>query len=94
MQTYNFFCEKCNKYFSLQLSISEYARKGYRCPNCDGTKAVKKISSHNNGMNGKDGDPIGTNTEVSTGTDENLTTLKDLGTSEGDTFSTPDPTAA
>jgi putative FmdB family regulatory protein len=42
MPTYEFKCEKCNKKFSLILSISEYEKTKFRCPKCKSTK-VKQL---------------------------------------------------
>ena len=41
MPTYEFICEKCDKPFSLILSISEYEKKDFCCPKC-GDKEVKQ----------------------------------------------------
>lgn len=45
MPTYEFFCEKCNKSFSLVLSLFDYDRKKYRCPKCKTKKLKQRISS-------------------------------------------------
>ena len=45
MPTYEFKCNKCEKKFSLQLSISDYDRKKtYTCPHCGSTN-TKRIFS-------------------------------------------------
>jgi putative FmdB family regulatory protein len=44
MPTYEFSCEKCNKPFTLILSISEYEKKGIRCPKCLSTKVKQRIT--------------------------------------------------
>ncbi|RLC28761.1 MAG: zinc ribbon domain-containing protein [Deltaproteobacteria bacterium] len=45
MPTYEFFCEKCKKGFSLILSISEYEKKKIRCPKCKSTRVKQQITS-------------------------------------------------
>ncbi len=45
MPTYEFTCEKCNKSFTLMLSIAEYEKKGFRCPKCLSTKVKQQITS-------------------------------------------------
>jgi putative FmdB family regulatory protein len=45
MPTYEFLCEKCNKAFSLILSISEYEKKGFRCPQCGNTDVKQQVTS-------------------------------------------------
>jgi len=43
--TYEFVCEKCNKEFTVILSISEYEQKKAKCPKCQGKKVRRLISS-------------------------------------------------
>jgi putative FmdB family regulatory protein len=45
MPTYDFKCEKCSKKFSLLISVSEYDKKGFRCPKCKSTKVKQQITS-------------------------------------------------
>ncbi|MFP4087949.1 MAG: FmdB family zinc ribbon protein [Desulfobacteraceae bacterium] len=45
MPTYEFICQKCEKPFSLVMSISEYEKKNFRCPECK-SKRVKQQISH------------------------------------------------
>jgi putative FmdB family regulatory protein len=45
MPTYEFFCEKCKKSFSLTLKISEYEKKNFRCPKCKSKKLSQQISA-------------------------------------------------
>lgn len=45
MPTYEFLCEKCNKSFSLILSISEYEKKDFRCPECGSSDDQQQITS-------------------------------------------------
>jgi putative FmdB family regulatory protein len=45
MPTYDYKCKKCNKVFSLQMTISDYEkRKSFACPHCK-SKSVKRIYS-------------------------------------------------
>jgi len=45
MPNYDFKCEKCNKKFSLMIPISEYEKKGFRCPKCKSTKVKQQITA-------------------------------------------------
>ena len=45
MPTYDFKCEKCNKKFTLIISLSEYEKKKFRCPKCKSTRVKQQISS-------------------------------------------------
>jgi putative FmdB family regulatory protein len=45
MPTYDFKCEKCSKKFSLLISVSDYDKKGFRCPKCKSTKVRQQITS-------------------------------------------------
>ena len=45
MPTYDFKCEKCNKAFSLILSISEYEKRKFRCPKCKSTRVKQQITA-------------------------------------------------
>jgi putative FmdB family regulatory protein len=45
MPTYAFLCQKCKKSFSLILSITEYEKKGFRCPKCGGTDVKQEITA-------------------------------------------------
>jgi len=45
MPTYEFMCKKCNKPFTLILSISEYEKKKTRCPKCKTTRVEQQITS-------------------------------------------------
>ena len=45
MPTYEFMCEKCNKPFTLIMSIAEHEKKKFKCPKCNGTKVSQQISS-------------------------------------------------
>ncbi len=45
MPSYDFRCEKCNKKFTLTLSISEYDKATFRCPKCKSTRVKQQITS-------------------------------------------------
>ena len=45
MPTYEFYCEKCEKSFSIVLSISEHEKKKYSCPKCKAKKLKQQVSS-------------------------------------------------
>jgi putative FmdB family regulatory protein len=45
MPTYDFMCQKCEKPFTLVMTISEYNNKKFRCPKCKSTKVKQQISS-------------------------------------------------
>jgi putative FmdB family regulatory protein len=44
MPVYDFMCEKCNKPFTLALTISEYDKKKFRCPKCKSTRVKQQIT--------------------------------------------------
>jgi len=41
MPTYEFYCEKCKKTFDVVISISDYEKRKYSCPECK-NKTVKQ----------------------------------------------------
>ena len=41
MPSYAFRCEKCNKRFKLEMSISEYKPKEIKCKKCGSSKVVR-----------------------------------------------------
>jgi putative FmdB family regulatory protein len=45
MPTYEFWCEKCKKPFTLTLKISEYNKGGFRCPKCKGRQVRQLVST-------------------------------------------------
>ena len=45
MPTYEFYCEKCDKQVSVFISISEYEKKEYKCPDCSGKRLTRLISA-------------------------------------------------
>ncbi|MBC8417735.1 MAG: zinc ribbon domain-containing protein [Proteobacteria bacterium] len=44
MPTYEFKCLKCEKPFTMILSISEYEKKKFRCPKCKSSKVKQQIT--------------------------------------------------
>ena len=44
MPLYEYQCKKCNKEFSVTLSLSEYGQKKVKCPKCDSTEVVRLLS--------------------------------------------------
>jgi putative FmdB family regulatory protein len=44
MPIYDFECQKCNKPFTLFISISEHEKKNFKCPECGSTKVEQQIS--------------------------------------------------
>ena len=45
MPTYDFTCEKCNKKFSLILTVSEHENKKIRCPKCKSVRVKQQLTS-------------------------------------------------
>ncbi|MDY6970967.1 MAG: FmdB family zinc ribbon protein [Thermodesulfobacteriota bacterium] len=45
MPTYDFKCEKCEKRFSLVITVSEYEKRKFRCPKCKSTRVKQQITS-------------------------------------------------
>jgi len=46
MATYDFRCKKCDLNFELMFSFGKYQKiiKPIRCPNCNSTRVVRRIS--------------------------------------------------
>lgn len=44
MPTYEFRCAKCNKKFSLIMSISEHGARKHKCPKCGSAKLEQMVS--------------------------------------------------
>lgn len=44
MPTYEFFCEKCNKAFTMIMTLSEYEKGKHRCPKCKSTRIKQQIT--------------------------------------------------
>lgn len=45
MPTYEFKCRKCNKKFSLVMSLSDYEKKKPKCPKCASKQVEQLIQS-------------------------------------------------
>ena len=45
MPTYDFVCEKCNKPFSVTISLYEFEKGKFACPKCKGKKVKQEITS-------------------------------------------------
>ena len=45
MPTYDFKCEKCNKKFTLQMTVGEYEKTKFRCPKCKSVRVKQQIGS-------------------------------------------------
>ena len=45
MPTYDFYCKNCDKYFSVIISISDYEKKKFNCPKCQGKELKQQITS-------------------------------------------------
>lgn len=43
MPTYEYVCNKCNKRFSLTLSMSDREKKKVRCPKCSSAAVTQSI---------------------------------------------------
>jgi len=45
MPTYEFTCDKCNKHFSVTMTIRERERHKTKCPKCNSTRVRQQFSS-------------------------------------------------
>jgi putative FmdB family regulatory protein len=45
MPAYEFECRKCGKEFTLVLSVSEYEKKGFTCPECRSQDVEQLVTS-------------------------------------------------
>ncbi|NNK84934.1 MAG: zinc ribbon domain-containing protein [Desulfobacterales bacterium] len=45
MPTYDFYCKNCDKHFTIKISISNYEKKKFNCPKCQGKKLKQQITS-------------------------------------------------
>ncbi|MEJ2587451.1 MAG: zinc ribbon domain-containing protein [Deltaproteobacteria bacterium] len=44
MPTYEFRCQKCEKPFTLVMSISDYEKKKVQCPKCKSKRVKQQIT--------------------------------------------------
>ncbi len=44
MPTYEFLCQKCEKPFTLVMSISDYEKKNFKCPKCKSKRVKQQIT--------------------------------------------------
>ena len=44
MPEYEFVCEQCKKPFAKTMSISEYEKTKFKCPNCKSKKVTRQVS--------------------------------------------------
>jgi len=45
MPVYDYRCSKCNKKFSVTMTISEYEKKKVKCPKCGSTKVEQQVAA-------------------------------------------------
>jgi putative FmdB family regulatory protein len=45
MPTYDYFCEKCKKSFTLVMPIRDYEKNKARCPKCKGKRIKQQITA-------------------------------------------------
>ena len=45
MPTYDYKCKKCNKKYSIVMTISEHEKKRPKCPKCGSTSGEQLITS-------------------------------------------------
>lgn len=45
MPVYDYRCSKCNKKFSVTMTISEYEKKKVKCPKCGSTKVEQQVAT-------------------------------------------------
>ena len=45
MPQYEFFCKACKKVFSKILTLAEYEKGKFKCPNCHGDEVEQRLSS-------------------------------------------------
>ena len=43
MPLYEYFCKKCDKSFTITMSIAEHEKKKVKCPECKGTNVAPAI---------------------------------------------------
>lgn len=44
MPTYDFLCDKCEKEFTVRLSLADHEKKKYKCPKCNSKNVKQQIS--------------------------------------------------
>ena len=44
MPVYEYKCQKCERDFSVEMSISEYTKRKITCPNCKSPEVKRQIS--------------------------------------------------
>ena len=44
MPIYDFVCHKCNKPFTLFITVSEHEKKNFKCPECGSPKVEQQVS--------------------------------------------------
>jgi putative FmdB family regulatory protein len=45
MPLYEFYCEKCEKSYTLHLRLADLEKENYQCPKCKNRKIKKQIST-------------------------------------------------
>lgn len=45
MPTYEFVCDKCGQSFAVILSLADYEKKKYKCPECGSKKITQQITT-------------------------------------------------
>ncbi len=45
MPRYDFICQDCNHAFTLDMKLSEYEKKGFRCPKCNSKNVLQQVAS-------------------------------------------------
>ena len=45
MPLYEYFCKKCDKSFTITMSIAEHEKKKVKCPECKGTNVASQFGS-------------------------------------------------
>ena len=45
MPLYEYFCKKCDKNFTITMSVAEHEKKKVKCPECKGTNIAPQFGS-------------------------------------------------
>jgi putative FmdB family regulatory protein len=45
MPQYQFVCKECKKKFTLQMTLDEYAKGTFGCPNCKSKKVHQEVAA-------------------------------------------------